>query len=73
MQINSKISMQLSIWFFIQFCFATPSEPVLTPRILGPLLNAIKLGDISAGQQAALQLFVVLCIKTFVENQALML
>lgn len=41
----------------------------LPALILGPLLNAIKLGDISAGQQAALQLFVVLCIKTFVENQ----
>lgn len=41
----------------------------LPALILGPLLNAIKLGDISAGQTAALQLFVVLCIKTFVENQ----
>eukprot|EP00434_Breviolum_minutum_P039839 symbB.v1.2.035382.t1/scaffold4750.1/size35442/2 len=49
--------------------FLNTAVQFLPALILGPLLTAIKLGDVPAGQTAALQLFAVLCLKTFVENQ----
>ncbi|CAK9104492.1 unnamed protein product [Durusdinium trenchii] len=49
--------------------FLNTAVQFLPALILGPLLTAIKLGDYSGGRIAAFQLFGVLCLKTFVENQ----
>ncbi|CAJ1363716.1 unnamed protein product [Effrenium voratum] len=49
--------------------FLNTSVQFLPALCLGPLLDAVQKADFAAGQAAAVRLFAVLCIKTFVENQ----